>query len=57
MSSACLKNLPCTADMGTRNDMMKNDMKNGKDPPNLSALNSRVNNFCDTLLCVNDMNR
>ena len=36
--SMCLKNLACTADMGTRNDMM-NDMKNGKVAPNLSALN------------------
>jgi hypothetical protein len=35
----CLKNLARTADMGTRNDMLKNDMKNGKVAPNLSALN------------------
>jgi len=27
------------ADMVTRNDMMKNDMKKGKVAPNLSALN------------------
>jgi hypothetical protein len=35
----CLKNLACMADMGTRNYMIKNDMKNSKVAPNLSALN------------------
>jgi hypothetical protein len=35
----CLKNLACMADMVKRNDTMKNDMKNGKVAPNLTALN------------------
>ena len=34
----CLKNLACMADIGTRNDTIKNDMKNGKVAPNLFAL-------------------
>jgi hypothetical protein len=35
----CVKNFACMADMVTRNNMMKNDLKKGKVAPNLSALN------------------